>query len=481
MVAGLGGGVAELDVFGDVASGQGDGAVTVDAGHGERSVGTDGVDGPVVAVSDALPHRCSQESFVASCRDHIADRDLEAVAEFETGVAELAEGSAVVVDGGVDGVDVVVGGGRDRHVLAAVAGAGPVVGEVVDVLDERCREDAIMIQVGVEAGGVAVSQLQGRGRFPLVVETVDRVELDRPAGRAEFTEHPATPDRLELVGVTDQHQPPPLGVGQVCELVEVAGADHAGLVDDHRRPHRQPPRSLGRPIGSSPLVQQLRDRVRSHGGLGFEDTGRLRRRRHTEHHPSLPGEVVDGGGEHRGLAGTGRADHQHQPIRPRDRGGGLGLHHIEPARVHGGRRCGRVELCVHRPADDVFLLGQHVAAGVMTGRRFDPHRPPIRTPSTSARVVGVEIDTLRQDRVGDGMQRLRPLRAVHPWLWTSDIADGLQDVEAMPRRTLLGHSSDDFADRHRLLDLRMVDRRCVDAVGERLRGHAHRRRLGQPP
>jgi hypothetical protein len=100
-----------------------------------------------------------------------------------------------------------------------------------------------------------------------VVETVDRVELDRPAGRAEFAEHAATPDRLELVGVTDQHQTPLLGVGQVCELVEVAGVDHAGLVDDHRRPHRQPPRVLGWSVGSSPLVQQLRDRVRPHPGL----------------------------------------------------------------------------------------------------------------------------------------------------------------------------------------------------------------------
>ena len=160
LVARFGGGVTELHMFSDVAGGQGDGAVEVDAGHGEGPVGTDGVDGPVVAVADALPRRCSQEPFVASCRDHITDRDLEAVAEIKAGVAELAELAAVVVDGGVDGVDVVVGGGRDRHVLAPVASAGPVVGEVVDMLDERCREDAVMVEVGVEAGGVAVSQLQ---------------------------------------------------------------------------------------------------------------------------------------------------------------------------------------------------------------------------------------------------------------------------------------------------------------------------------
>ena len=118
LVARLGRGVSELHVFSDVAGGQGDGAVSVDAGHGERPVGTDGVDGPVVAVADALPRRCPQEPFVASCRDHITDRHLEAVAEFEACLAELTEFTAVIVDGGVDGSDVVIRGRRDRHVLA---------------------------------------------------------------------------------------------------------------------------------------------------------------------------------------------------------------------------------------------------------------------------------------------------------------------------------------------------------------------------
>ena len=35
LVAGFGGGVAELHVFGDVVGGQGDGAVSVDAGDGQ--------------------------------------------------------------------------------------------------------------------------------------------------------------------------------------------------------------------------------------------------------------------------------------------------------------------------------------------------------------------------------------------------------------------------------------------------------------
>ncbi len=107
LVAGVGGGVAELDMVGGIRGGQDDRAVAVDAGHGQGPVGTDFVDGPIVAIADALPRRSSQEPFVASCRDHVPDRDLEAAAEFEAGVAALAEFTAVVVDGGVDGVDVV--------------------------------------------------------------------------------------------------------------------------------------------------------------------------------------------------------------------------------------------------------------------------------------------------------------------------------------------------------------------------------------
>ena len=52
--AGFGGGVAELDVFGDIVGWQGDGAVSVDAGHGQIPGGADGVDGPVVAVTNRV-------------------------------------------------------------------------------------------------------------------------------------------------------------------------------------------------------------------------------------------------------------------------------------------------------------------------------------------------------------------------------------------------------------------------------------------
>ena len=46
-------------------------------------------------------------------------------------------------------------------------------------------------------------------------------------------------------------------------------------------------------------------------------------------------QVVDGGGEHPGLAGTGRADHQHETVVAGDRGGGVGLQHIEAGPIDG--------------------------------------------------------------------------------------------------------------------------------------------------
>ncbi len=147
---------------------------------------------------------------------------------------------------------------------------------------------------------------------------------------------------------------------------------------------------------------------------------------------------------------TNRSDTRH-------RCGGFGLHDIESTRLHTGGRCRWFELCVHRPADDVFFLGEDVAAGVMTGRRLDPHRPPIRTTPTRARSrQGRDRHTPPSTVSVTACSVLRPLRAVHRRLRASDIADGLQNVEAMPRRPLLRDRRDHVTDRHRLLDLRLV-------------------------
>ncbi len=95
LVAGFGGGVAELDVFGDVVVGEGGGAVSVDAGHGQISVVGDLVDGPVVAVANRVAAVGAEESLVASGRDHVTDVE-GGVADLEVLVVELSEGEAVV-------------------------------------------------------------------------------------------------------------------------------------------------------------------------------------------------------------------------------------------------------------------------------------------------------------------------------------------------------------------------------------------------
>ena len=69
-------------------------------------------------------------------------------------------------------------------------------------------------------------------------------------------------------------------------------------------------------------------------------------------------EVVDGGAQHRGLAGAGRADDEHEPVVAGDRCGGVGLQHIQTCRLDGGGWCGVVGLGVERPGEDEFFFGE---------------------------------------------------------------------------------------------------------------------------
>ena len=84
-------------------------------------------------------------------------------------------------------------------------------GDAREVFVDGAGEDSVVVDVGVERRGIAASQLQGRGCFPGFVEAVDAVEFDRSAGAAQFVEHAATADGLELVGVADEDQSPVVG------------------------------------------------------------------------------------------------------------------------------------------------------------------------------------------------------------------------------------------------------------------------------
>ena len=100
-------------------------------------------------------------------------------------------------------------------------------------------------------------------------------------------------------------------------------------------PGRQPELGQRWPVGALPFVEQLGDGVGADAGVALEGAGRLRRRRHREHDPTVRVQVVGGGGEHAGLAGTGRADDQHEPVVAGDRRRGVGLQRIETV---AGRR-----------------------------------------------------------------------------------------------------------------------------------------------
>jgi hypothetical protein len=67
-------------------------------------------------------------------------------------------------------------------------------------------------------------------------------------------------------------------------------------------------------VGAAEFVEQLGDSVGADAGVALERAGCLRRRRDGEHVTTLCVEVVGGSGEHAGLAGTGRSDHEHEPI-----------------------------------------------------------------------------------------------------------------------------------------------------------------------
>ena len=167
----------------------------------------------------------------------------------------------------------------------------PGAGDVVEVFGQWCRADPVVVEVGGECVGVAVSELQGRSGFPVVAEPVDGVEFDGAAGGDEFVEHAATSDGLELVRVADEHESPVGEVGEPGQCVEVAGVEHAGFVDDQRGPGWEIPAWFRTTIGTGPFVDEFGDGVALHPGLFLQDASRFRGRGESEHVPFLHSKI----------------------------------------------------------------------------------------------------------------------------------------------------------------------------------------------
>ena len=157
--SGFGGGIRELYVLADVVTRQGDGAVSVESGHGHVAL-FDRVgrgDGPALTIAHRLPHTRAQSAIVPALLDVVVYR-----------------------------VDVFGASCRDRQRLTRGLALLPEVGDRVEMLGKRAGSDAAVGAVGVEHERVAVTQLQRRSRLPSVGEPVEGVRA-RHAARCRTT------------------------------------------------------------------------------------------------------------------------------------------------------------------------------------------------------------------------------------------------------------------------------------------------------
>ncbi len=215
LVAVFGDGVGEFDGVPRRVPRDNHGAGLAQLGQGERSVVGDPCHGPAVTVPHHLPHIGAKVPEVAAGRHHIPHQHLDAVANDRgSGGVEFPGRDPGGLEVGVDEPGVVVGRRRHRERLAGRVSLAPRGGDGVEVFGEGAGLDAAVCFVGVEDGGVAVSELEGCGGFPRFGEAVDGVELDRGDDAGDLRQQAAAADGLQLARITHQHQTPVLLVGR---------------------------------------------------------------------------------------------------------------------------------------------------------------------------------------------------------------------------------------------------------------------------
>ena len=139
LVAVGGGGVPEADVGSGVVQRERDRAVPLQVRHGQ-AVTVEALDCPAVAVADRLAMVGAQRAVVAAGDDDVADARGLTARDAEPDGAEVAEGAAVLLDGAVQGVDVVVGLGDEGDGAAGGGVIDPVAGGPgSELLEERPR------------------------------------------------------------------------------------------------------------------------------------------------------------------------------------------------------------------------------------------------------------------------------------------------------------------------------------------------------
>ena len=305
-----GGGVCQLDVLGHIVGGKADAAVA--AGGDERAVAADSIDGPRRAVADHVAAVGAQPAVVVACGDLVADEDPSTC---DPGVStvrvDLAGVDADELGSFVEHGDDLVRRCHQQHLVAGLSVSPPRMDGVAFHLRGRAAAEALVRVVEVEDVDVAAAESEAGVAFPCIDEAVDAVELDRAERVDGEAEHAASADGRELLWITDEHDTPGALVGEGCEFGELGGGDHAGFVDDHRRSCGQVEAMVG-PSRQVVLDQQLVDGVGLDSGLDREYLGGRCRWRHPEHRSSVESELLDGGRKRGGLAGSGRADDEHQ-------------------------------------------------------------------------------------------------------------------------------------------------------------------------
>ena len=191
---------------------------------------------------------------------------------------------------------------------AGVGGPGVVGGFAHGLV--RTVAHAVAVEVVVEGLGSAVAQAEGGGGFVGVGEAVQVGELDGADVVGQQAQRAAGFDGGELGGVTEEADDGAAFAGVGGEPVEVAGAGHAGFVDEdevagveHEPLVRRAAAGSG-VVGVAELVQVLRAAAE----LRAEDVGRGGGRCEGDDAaaggaPGL-GDGLHGGG----LAGAGRPD-----------------------------------------------------------------------------------------------------------------------------------------------------------------------------
>ncbi|MCZ7537290.1 MAG: hypothetical protein M5T61_16195 [Acidimicrobiia bacterium] len=209
--------------------------------------------------------------------DHEPLTDREGAVRAVDGRAEHPVVEERAADGGVEGVDGLVGAGEKHRDGAGVVGGQPPVHGLADHGRSVASDDdpAVGLVGGDGAGDVAVTQLGQGHAFPAVVlAAVDGQFGDGGGGvGGEGGEPAASGDLGELVVVADEKHPAAGFDHGGGEAVEVTEPGHCGLVD-----HEQGA-GVGAVVAAGPGAEPAVNGGRGDVGVGLELVGSLGRGR----------------------------------------------------------------------------------------------------------------------------------------------------------------------------------------------------------